>query len=444
MPFGRYLVVLTFFLQVGCFFRGISGSPESQETADKGTLCPQGLALFQQALRQGGSASSLRRAGETSQCQHLASEGPAQIIRGSDVWVGQERMVVRNVPPSKQAGLTLLPGVWTGMGVMDAYLYDLGARHDMEWVVGQGASLTAQKAAALASPAAFNRGEQGQTQGQSWQACPASKGGQRQGDPSVDGLPSAPSTPMVTMPRKAQQEAVPAQERTQLDALLGILKNSAVSLPEEAQSILAELHQNSSQSAAKVLHRAVADQAKSRQALAKVQAQRQNYMAAWKDYLGQIYALLEQQVEEQNKVLLGFDEAEAQWASMEHQATQQLAKLANADKDGAEGSEKDAEMNEQLVTETIDVEARLADSTEANIQDGQKLLAALRSMKDSADQTKPGRDGSRTPRKTGTAVDLTQGEGKDAEAVPKAGLAVSSGQPQPPPAKQAPPGGARS
>eukprot|EP00439_Symbiodinium_sp_Y106_P055515 s90_g7.t1 len=240
--------------------------------------------------------------------------------------------------------------------------------------------------------------------------------------PSLEGLPAASVAPMVAAPKKPGGEQTPSPEKAQLEALVGVLAASSGSLPPAAQQMLASLQETQTQSNTKLMHRAVADQSRARQALAKIQVQRATYLQAWHEYLAQLAGLLETQIQEQSQawheylaqlaglletqiqeqsqVLEDLDQSELQWLGADQAATQQLARLTGAsekEEDGAESME-DAE---SAVDTAVAAESKLRAATAESQQSAKRMLTAVGELRHSAEgqlqQAK--RDGSRTPRR---------------------------------------------
>ena len=246
--------------------------------------------------------------------------------------------------------------------------------------------------------------------------------------PSLEALPAGPSVPAISQPKQAAAaEAAPSQDKMQLESLLGILAASSSSLPPAAQQLIANIQESTVTSTTKAKHKAVTEQAKARQALAKVQSQRAAYLQAWQQYVNQLATLLETQVQEQTSVLEEFDQAELMWTQAEHSATQQLTKLTSTDRDSAEPADKDFEDAEEAVDMTIETEQKLRAASEASQHNAKRMLAALTDLQQSAEEQvqKAGRDGSRTPRRQtdapGTKEDAKAVDGGAADAKAKAG-----------------------
>ena len=165
--------------------------------------------------------------------------------------------------------------------------------------------------------------------------------------------------------------------------------------------MITAMQEANTQGSAKAMHKAVADQSKARQALARIQAQRATYLQAWHTYLGQLAQLLEKQLAEQTQVLENFDNSELQWTQADQQATQQLARLAGADKETAEPNDKDMEDAEALVDSAMETEQRLKAATAESQQSARRMLTALGEMKQNAEELaqRQGGEGSRTPRR---------------------------------------------
>ena len=218
--------------------------------------------------------------------------------------------------------------------------------------------------------------------------------------PSLEGLPAAPVAPLVAAPKKPGGEQTPSPEKAQLEALVGVLAASSASLPPAAQQMLASLQETQTQSNTKLMHRAVADQSRARQALAKIQVQRATYLQAWHEYLAQLAGLLETQIQEQSQVLEDLDQSELQWLGADQAATQQLARLTGApekEEDGADSMEDTA----SAVDTAVAAESKLRAATAESQQSAKRMLTALGELRHSAEgqlqQAK--RDGSRTPRR---------------------------------------------
>eukprot|EP00439_Symbiodinium_sp_Y106_P060963 s1671_g9.t1 len=194
--------------------------------------------------------------------------------------------------------------------------------------------------------------------------------------PSLDALPQVPAAPPPTLPRKQGVEpsgaagSQPSSERAQLDALMAVLATTS-GLPEAAQAMLTEYQKTNSRSTAKDLHKAVADQAKARQELAKIRGTRQAYLSSWKDYVTQVMDLLDEQVKAQVEV----------------------------------------EDSDAMVTEAVEVETRLRREQEEQHKSTRQVLEALLKVKQQAEaQAKPEREGSRTPRRRGAEESTAEAE----------------------------------
>ena len=202
----------------------------------------------------------------------------------------------------------------------------------------------------------------------------------------------------------------PSSERAQLDALMAVLATTS-GLPEAAQAMLTEYQKTNSRSTAKDLHKAVADQAKARQELAKIRGTRQAYLSSWKDYVTQVMDLLDEQVKAQVTILESFDQAELEWSQQEAQASQILAKLAAHTGGAADQLEVEVEDSDAMVTEAVEVETRLRREQEEQHKSTRQVLEALLKVKQQAEaQTKPEREGSRTPRRRGAEESTAEAE----------------------------------
>eukprot|EP00439_Symbiodinium_sp_Y106_P015924 s9989_g2.t1 len=140
--------------------------------------------------------------------------------------------------------------------------------------------------------------------------------------------------------------------------------------------MLASLQETQTQSNTKLMHRAVADQSRARQALAKIQVQRATYLQAWHEYLAQLAGLLETQIQEQSQVLEDLDQSELQWLGADQAATQQLARLTGApekEEDGADSMEDTA----SAVDTAVAAESKLRAATAESQQSAKRMLTAL-------------------------------------------------------------------
>ncbi|CAE7835275.1 unnamed protein product [Symbiodinium sp. CCMP2592] len=397
MIWGSRFVGLLIFCSFGTAYQGTRESPAAPETADTSQVRFEGLAEWHPTVQQESYTQLVQSTGPSPQCQpatYSSKASPLERNNGQSWWT--KRLVVRALQSPEQARSQLLSRVWQRLESLADALHG-------SW---QGVAV-----ARLV--------DNGKGKGKP----PGPKGGKGKTEPpptapSIEGLPAAPSAPALAAPKKPAAEATPAPEKTQLEALLGLLVNSAVPLPDGVQQMVQDMQQSSSQASAKVLHRAVTDQSKARQALARIRLQRSTYMEAWRDYLVQLSALLEQQLQEQTTILQSFDEHETQWIGMESQATVQLSKLTSGDKeapDSIEGTERDAEMAEQQVDNAIETEQRLRAASGEGQEATKKMIAALSEMRQNAEEQIRAhtREGSRTPRRT-PLMDLT-GEDKSEE-----------------------------
>ena len=227
--------------------------------------------------------------------------------------------------------------------------------------------------------------------------------------PVLEDLPAPPAAPQVSGPKRTQVESGASLEKTHLENLLKALSAASASLPEAAQQILAEIQQSSTQTTTRALHKAVAEQAKARTALTKVQSTRANYLRAWSEYMGNLTSLVEKQVQEQDTILEELDSAELQWSQAEQAAGQQLAKLTANDKEADEES-RDMQISEDLVEEAIEHEARLQAASQERKAATMNMVQVLSGLRDSAaaQAREHAREGSRTPRRTAPQTDSSK------------------------------------
>ncbi|CAE7633716.1 unnamed protein product [Symbiodinium sp. CCMP2456] len=330
------------------FYHGDSTASTSTPTKDAGEVCVETLVE--------GARTSV----------------PIEVTARDD-GATRPRMVVPVVPQDGQEGCQLLPRVWAELAE--------SSQHGPRALHGRSGGTTQQTKT---------------KEEQTWVA------------PTVDDLPAPPAPPTISGPKRPSADAGAQPEKSQLDTLVRLLAGSSAALPEAAQQILAEVQQNSAQAATRGRHRAVADQAKARAALAKVQNSRASYLQAWSEYMSRLTGLVEKQVQEQGRIMEELDAAEIQWTGAERHATQQLAKLAAT---GEKEAEEEDNNSEEMVDSAIEQEAKLKAASSERQAATTKVLSVLTTLSQTAAEQaqEHAREGSRTPRRV-PHFDLTKEE----------------------------------
>ena len=265
--------------------------------------------------------------------------------------------------------------------------------------------------------------------------------------PAVEALPVPPKSAAPPLPKKQTETSgsVVSPEKAQLDTLAAMLAESGTAMPESIRLLVAEHQRSTTQNLTRSLHRAVADQSRARAELQRVRSNRSAYLAAWKQYIDQLSALLEQQISDQGVALEAFNAAEIEWMGAEREATTAISRMAQKEQTQAE-ADQEMEDNELKITEAVEEEARLRKEKEEQQKAGAQLSAALQVARQQAAEhlTRHQREGSRTPRRKteseaevasgreGEAVDLTKEGGGSAATPFKLGQAGAPGKgPQP-------------
>ena len=265
--------------------------------------------------------------------------------------------------------------------------------------------------------------------------------------PAVEALPVPPKSVAPPLPKKPAEVSGSAvsPEKAQLDTLVALLAESGTTMPESIRVMVAEHQRSTTQNLTRSLHRAVADQSRARAELQRVRSNRSAYLAAWKQYIDQLSALLEQQLSDQGVALEAFNAAEIEWMGAEREATTAISRMAQKEQTQAE-ADQEMEDNELKITEAVEEEARLRKEKEEQQKAGAQLSAALQVARQQAAEhlTRHQREGSRSPRRKteseaevatgreGDAVDLTKEGGGSAATPFKLGQAGAQGKgPQP-------------
>ncbi|CAE7467338.1 CACNA1S [Symbiodinium sp. CCMP2592] len=378
--------------QQASFDYGVCGTSEESQKAHVRALCTEGVAQGPSCSAARSSGKGVRDFGGPSQQKCIAVVGEKPISGQNDA--EGPGMVVHTVRQNGEARCELLPTMWCGL---------------------EGCAKAGAELLDLQSPRSRGKGDKGRGKqdGKQPKGKPGGKAVPWPSDapptaPSVEDLPVAPVTPTIVPPRKPTPDATASNDRLQLEALAKILSTSGINLPDAAQQLVVGIQQSSSQSSARALHKAVADQTRAKQSLAKVRQARLGYTQAWATYLGQLTQVVETQVREQERILDELDDAEAQWSGAEREATQLLAKMTSSG-DGkpedrvteVDDEDKDMDAAEAAVDAAIDMEAKMRAETEARRQASQNVVAVLGQLRQSA-QEQAGtheREGSRTPRR---------------------------------------------
>ena len=260
---------------------------------------------------------------------------------------------------------------------------------------------------------------------------PEGKGKQQGHPPPLSALPAPPTSTVVACPKTTTttSQSQPSPEKQQLEALVQSLSKVRESIPMETKALLDSMQKDDAQVAAKSLHRAVAAQANAKQHLAKVRAEREQYLGAWLTYIEQVTDMMDKQLSEQEAVLDGYAEAEIQWAQALQTATTDLNRLvADAPPGTAEQEEATIEESEAMVVSAVETENRMAVEKEQYRASAAMLKGALATVRAKAAERVESakRDGSRTPRRKKPAVvDLRdEEEDKAPAAAPPGGASA--------------------
>ena len=173
-----------------------------------------------------------------------------------------------------------------------------------------------------------------------------------------------------------------------------LLQSQKGSLPPEVVTAIEGIALTSAGQEAKDLHRAVKQQARAKQELAKLGAQRLASSAAWASYLQEVTETVTKQMAAHDKHMASLDEAEAQWRSHLQTASTELAKLS--DSRVTDEPDDDAAMETSKATDALAISRRAEQQTQQ-----QQLLNSLREASQTAASlaTAVKREGSRTPRR---------------------------------------------
>ncbi|CAE7290134.1 clpB [Symbiodinium sp. CCMP2592] len=249
--------------------------------------------------------------------------------------------------------------------------------------------------------------------------------------PKLEALPTAPEATMVQPPRPTGG-AAPSSSSSGQDPLLRALLAHVASqdnVPEELASLVRQHSEDSHRVQSRQMHKMVARQQEAKRSLVKVRLERQAYETAWGQYLGQIAQLLETQLAERTKALASYDASEETWKTQLDEASVELAKQASQTADKAlamevqEISEDEMDAREQQVHEAIAEEAKAAQARQQREQADLKaaeLLTAMQQMRQSLPEK--AREGSRTPRRSGSKDRETESGKVETAGFPGCGL----------------------
>ena len=244
--------------------------------------------------------------------------------------------------------------------------------------------------------------------------------------PERPALPTPPQPPTPSLPPPeaappASSAAAPSLAEQQLGSLLTALQSQKGSLPPAVVTALEGIAMSSAGQEAKDLHRAVKQQARAKQELAKLASQRLASSSAWAKYLQDVTSTVHAQMEKHAKNMEAIDAAEVQWKTHLLTASTELAKLSD---------QKEIESEEDMSVEASSAWALAETCKNEQIAQQQQLMASLKEASAAAASmaTAVKREGSRTPRRKRQAeqmtVDSSPELSKDDDAT-KAKLAAS-------------------
>ena len=232
-------------------------------------------------------------------------------------------------------------------------------------------------------------------------------------------LPPPPAPPQINAPNHfpgAPQLANASTAEQQLGALISALQAQKQELPSTVLQAMEGIAHSTASAEAKEHHRAVKQQTKAKQELAKVRAQRYAAMSAWAQYLKDVTATVTKQMADQQTVVQQLDDAEAA-------ANTELSRLSDArpSEEAVAAPAEDNSADTPMAMEALS-KKRKALETEQHSQ----LLASLTAASKTADSMVQAvrREGSRTPRRQRTsheAMDIPSSPelAKDGEEPPR-------------------------
>ena len=217
--------------------------------------------------------------------------------------------------------------------------------------------------------------------------------------PDLAQLPAVPHAQVPPLPKQSAEQAGQqvSEDRKMLETLLSSLAASGTELAPEMEQLVRQYKAESHKLHGKQLHQLVAKQTQARRELTRVNSERLAFERSWGDYINRLVKLLQEQMEERQRTMDAFAESENSWQAQLQEASSQLAQsTATTKTETAEPIDVDKE--EDMVDAAIAEEAAHQQSQAAAAEQYAALLQSLQTLQ--APQTdKPGRDGSRTPRR---------------------------------------------
>ena len=235
----------------------------------------------------------------------------------------------------------------------------------------------------------------------------AGKGAEQQQALERPALPTPPRPPAPALPPSSASATTATTTASslaeqQLGSLLTALQSQKGSLPPAVVTALEGIALTSAGQEAKDLHRAVQQQARAKQELAKLASQRLASSSAWATYLQDVTNTVTAQMEKHAKSMTAIEEAEVQWKTHLLAASAELAKLSDQRGTEPDSAEEDTAMENTKAW-------ALAETTKSEqLAQQQQLLASLKNASAAAASmaTAVKREGSRTPRRKRTVDQL--------------------------------------
>ena len=192
-----------------------------------------------------------------------------------------------------------------------------------------------------------------------------------------------------------------------METLLASLTAAGTELSPETETLIRQYRSESHTLHGKQLHHLVARQTQARRELSKVSSEKAAFDRSWNDYIGRLVQLLQKQMNERQTTMEAYAAAEEAWQHQLQDATSQLAQSTGVSTNASEPIDVDKE--EEMVDAAIEEEVAQRQSQEAAAQQYQTLLQTLQAAQQQL-VDRPGREGSRTPRRTVTAAQADQDE----------------------------------
>ena len=218
--------------------------------------------------------------------------------------------------------------------------------------------------------------------------------------PPMPKLPKVPPPPNVTHPKSEAPQLAPADKG--MDNLMAALLKSREELPQALRQMVDDQVAADTRSAAKAMHRLVANQAQAKRQLQEIQSKRQDYLHRWAKYIGELGTLWESQLQDKELFLDQLDAAEATWSRQLGVATKATAKAVASP--GEEGECNDMEEDtEAEVAEAAALDVQRRTERQALQRTEQLILQQLKSAQDVVAQQvaerEASREASRSPRR---------------------------------------------